>query len=584
MKTSKFIIYAMRPYKYYLIGPILISIFFSFDASIRPYIIKLLVNAASETPIEAATQKIIAIIPWYIVLHFIAPFIWRIYDWCTLKYEPALKNHIAQILSKQIFSHSYNFFQNNFTGSIAAKINDVASYVLLIIFNIFFSFLQNGLGILTAFYALTTIHIWFSLSFLIWACAFVVFSYYSAKKSTELSRYSAEASSKVMGQIVDFLGNITSVRLFKSKKYELRKLGDVQENYLIASQQRRWYMLRFYFYQGIAFAIYQTFSILLLIKLYSKGQVTAGDFAMIISINIWIIDSLWDLSNEMRTFTENWGIVGQALNTIYQPIEIVDSKDAIDFKIKLGEINFDKVTFKYKKDNPLFNDLSVKINSGEKVGLVGYSGSGKTSFVNLILRLFDVTSGSILIDGMDIRNIKQDSLRASIATIPQDPSLFNRSIMENIRYGKLDASDEEVIQAAKLAHVDDFVQNFPEKYDMEVGERGAKLSGGQRQRIAIARAILKNAPILILDEATSQLDTLTEQMIQSSLSRLMQNRTSIVIAHRLSTLLNMDRIIVFDKGKIIQDGTHIELRNKEGLYKTLWDAQIEGFLPDKNNN
>ncbi len=213
---------------------------------------------------------------------------------------------------------------------------------------------------------------------------------------------------------------------------------------------------------------------------------------------------------------------------------------------------------------------------------MGYSGSGKSTFVNLILRLYDITSGHIYIDDQDIREVTQDSLHKVIGMIPQDPSLFHRSLRENIHYGRPEATDKEVIEAAKHGHAHEFIEALPHGYDSLVGERGVRLSGGQRQRIAIARAILKNAPILILDEATSQLDSVTESYIQDSLWEVMEGKTTIVIAHRLSTLLHMDRILVFDRGKIVADGTHQELLTKGGLYKTLWDAQVGGFLPEKN--
>lgn len=229
----------------------------------------------------------------------------------------------------------------------------------------------------------------------------------------------------------------------------------------------------------------------------------------------------------------------------------------------------------------MFQNKSVTIEAGQKVGLVGYSGSGKSTFVNLILRLYEVVDGQILIDGQNLSEVTQESLRQAIAMIPQDPTLFHRSLMDNIRYGRTKASDEEVISASKKAHADEFISLLPEGYETLVGERGVKLSGGQRQRIAIARAILKNAPILMLDEATSQLDSITESNIQDSLWELMQGKTTLIVAHRLSTLLHMDRILVFDKGHIVEDGTHAELLNRGGLYKTLWDAQVGGFLPDE---
>jgi len=250
-------------------------------------------------------------------------------------------------------------------------------------------------------------------------------------------------------------------------------------------------------------------------------------------------------------------------------------------EIKMKQITFDHVKFHYKGTEPLFQDKSIEIKAGQKVGLVGYSGGGKSTFVHLILRLYDVTDGTILIDGQNIKSVTQDSLRENIAMIPQDPSLFHRSLIENIRYGRIDATDAEVVEAAAKAHAHEFIERLPQGYDSLVGERGVKLSGGQRQRIAIARAILKNAPILILDEATSQLDSVTENLIQDSLWELMQNKTTVVIAHRLSILLHMDHILVFDKGKIVEDGTHSKLLAKGRLYKNLWDAQVGGFLGDE---
>lgn len=272
----------------------------------------------------------------------------------------------------------------------------------------------------------------------------------------------------------------------------------------------------------------------------------------------------------------------QSLTNLFVPLGIKDVNNASLLNVTQGEIIFSKVKFHYKGTEPLFQNKSVKIDAGQKVGLVGYSGSGKTTFVNLILRLYDITDGRILIDGQDIKDVTQDSLREAIAMIPQDPSLFHRTLMENIRYGREKATDEEVIDAAKRAHAHDFIMKLPMNYASLVGERGIKLSGGQRQRVAIARAILKNAPILILDEATSQLDSITELEIQESLWELMQDKTTIVIAHRLSTLLHMDRILVFDEGKIIQDGTHEALLVEEGLYKNLWEAQVGGFLPESD--
>jgi ATP-binding cassette subfamily B protein len=303
-----------------------------------------------------------------------------------------------------------------------------------------------------------------------------------------------------------------------------------------------------------------------------------------LTINIAIVNFFWELAKDFSEFSKHLGKITQALRMTTLPHEIKDKPDAKVLTVTSGVIVFDKVRFHYKGADPLFHNKSVTIKAGQKVGLVGYSGSGKSTFVNLILRLFEVTEGRILIDGQDIRDVTQDSLRQAITMIPQDPMLFHRTLMENIRYGRMEATDEEVHAAAKQAHAHEFILSLPDQYQSLVGERGVKISGGQRQRIAIARAALKNAQILILDEATSHLDSITEAEIQDSLWPLMEGKTSIIIAHRLSTLLYMDRILVFDRGKIVQDGSHEQLLEKDGLYKTLWDTQVGGFLPEQEEN
>jgi ATP-binding cassette subfamily B protein len=294
----------------------------------------------------------------------------------------------------------------------------------------------------------------------------------------------------------------------------------------------------------------------------------------------WLLGFIWFVSYQMTIYTREIGVIGNALSLVRKSHGLVDAQNAKPIHITRGEIHFDHVTFSYQKNRNVFKDLNLTIAAGEKVGLVGFSGSGKTTFVNLMLRFYDLQSGKILIDGQDIAHATQDSLRSQIAMIPQDPALFHRSLMENIRYGLLDASDDDVIRASELAHCHEFIIRLDGSYEALVGERGVKLSGGQRQRIAIARAILKNAPILILDEATSALDSATEKLIQESLHNLMQNRTAIVVAHRLSTLNDMDRIIVFHHGRVIEEGTKEQLLKAKGHFAMLWDMQTDGFLPE----
>jgi len=295
-----------------------------------------------------------------------------------------------------------------------------------------------------------------------------------------------------------------------------------------------------------------------------------------------LIEAARGLSRSFLEFFEYIGNIADGVSIFIQPHEIVDKPEAPDMQVDQGEIEFNDVDFTYPEGLQIFNKLNVTIQPFQKVGLVGFSGSGKSTFVNLILRLFETNHGSILIDGQNILKVTQDSLRENISLIPQDPMLFHRSLMENIRYGRLEASDEEVIEAAKKANAHDFILQTEKGYESLVGERGVKLSGGQRQRIAIARAILKDAHILILDEATSSLDSVTERKIQQGLDRLMRHKTVVVVAHRLSTISHMDRILVFDEGEIVEDGSHDELLEKEnGHYARLWHMQAGGFLPDK---
>jgi ATP-binding cassette subfamily B protein len=313
-----------------------------------------------------------------------------------------------------------------------------------------------------------------------------------------------------------------------------------------------------------------------MIHLRIHELISIGDFAFVFGISLIMVEDIWHTTISLQDFTHVVGELKSALTVLYVPQQNLDRQNVQQLIIKEPKIEFKNISFGYDRTDSIFSDLNLVIKAGEKVGLVGKSGVGKSSLINLLLKYFKSTKGQILIDNQNIDNVTQDSLRENIAFIPQDILLFNRTLMENIKYGKPDASAEEVIKASKKAFIHEFIINLPNQYNTCVGERGIKLSGGQRQRIAIARAILKNSPILILDEATSSLDGQIEKMIQRSLSVLIADhkKTVIAIAHRLSTLKHMDRIIVLDKGKIIEEGTHNTLiQNQKSLYKKLWDFQ-----------
>lgn len=398
----------------------------------------------------------------------------------------------------------------------------------------------------------------------------------------QLSNNLAEENSKVSGKITDSISNSNNVRLFAREGFEVNYLNSYLEGLANKFRKKEWLAFKISLIQGFSITLLVSILLYFLIKLRINNLVTIGDFAFILSLALYVTEGVWYLMEQIHRLNDLIGRSNQSLRMILVPQEIIDSPEAKDIYIHKGEIVFQDVHFQYQKESNLFENKSVIIPGGQKVGLVGFSGSGKTTFVNLIVRLFDLSAGVIKIDNQNIREVTQSSLRENIGFIPQDPILFHRTLMENIRYGNVHASDEEVIQAAIKAHAHEFITLTHDGYQSLVGERGIKLSGGQRQRISIARAILKNAPILILDEATSALDSVTEGYIQDSLATLMQGKTVIIIAHRLSTLLEMDRILVFDQGKIVEDGTHLELLAKNGRYKTLWGAQVGGFLLDSD--
>lgn len=414
----------------------------------------------------------------------------------------------------------------------------------------------------------------------IWAVLFISISFWLATRCRFYSRKAAAARSETTGIIVDTVTNLTSSRLFARFGFERRYLNEQLRHELKHVRESNWYSERIRWFQFISAAILKITTLYYSLFLWSQGAIATADFVVATSLSLLIISEARNLSRRFLEFFEHVGNVANGVFTIVQPHELVDREKAIAHSITQGKIEFRRVNFNYTDEKKVFNNLSVTIQAGERIGLVGLSGSGKSTFVNLILRLFDPQSGQIIIDGVDIRDMTQDALHAQISLIPQDPSLFHRTLLENIRYGRLDATDEEVIEASRKAHAHDFIVQSKDGYNSLVGERGVKLSGGQRQRIVIARVILKDAPILILDEATSSLDSITEKAIQDTLDLAMNGKTVIVVAHRLSTIVHLDRILVFDKGRIIEDGSHAKLLALGGAYYRLWKMQAGGFLPD----
>lgn len=571
----------LRSYKMVVIIFILLAIGASFWGPFNSLLIKHIINLL---PNVAHSDISPLILPAsLIVINFIVfdNFTWRGTGYIVYKYQGDIKNDIIKVTLEHILNNSHQFFQDNLAGRISNQIITLADNIELILSKISADLIRGLSTFFVALFVSFGVNPIFSAILCVFLICFSTFSLWMSKRLVNLADNHAKNESNVSGQLVDVISNHSNVRIFARKTFELTRINVFLSTLLSAFKKKEGFLVVLYSIQGAMIAIMMGVSTYFLVHFYSLELVSIGDFALILGLSMELGHIVWYTMSRIDDFNQAYGKCKQSLMALMMPLEIQDKLDAASLKCKYGKIIFDKVKFHYKGTEPLFQNKSVEIQAGQKVGLVGYSGSGKSTFVNLILRLYDIIDGTILIDNQDIRKCTQDSLRAHIAMIPQDPALFHRSLFDNIRYGEIEATDEAVIAAAKKAHAHEFIIQLPEGYHSLVGERGIKLSGGQRQRIAIARAILKNAPILILDEATSQLDSITESLIQESLWELMQNKTTLVIAHRLSTLLHMDRVLVFDKGKIVEDGAHNALLANNGLYKKLWDAQVGGFLGDE---
>ncbi|NOS66827.1 MAG: ABC transporter ATP-binding protein [Candidatus Peribacteraceae bacterium] len=475
---------------------------------------------------------------------------------------------------------STNFHVNEFAGATSRKIGRGVDTIEGILDRICMNFIPAviliiGLMSVLWFYA-PLIGVAMLIGIILFTALSLSLNLYLAKFYT----WTDEQDTRVSANMVD---SISANSLVKS--YAAERKEDARHDAGVAEWQKRqwkswnistWFLL----IQFIFLLMIELVVILLAVHLWSIGSFTVGGFIIVIFYVMQLWNRLLDIGRNTREFLKAKAHCEEMIQIAQRPLHVQDAPDARPLTIKKGDVRFENVGFQYERaTKPIFENLSVTINAGEKIALVGHSGGGKSSFVKLLMRLYDVNAGAITIDGQDIKTVTQESLRGSIGLVPQDPILFHRTIAENIAYGKPDATLEEIERAAKLSHAYEFIAVLPQKYDTLVGERGIKLSGGERQRVAIARAILADKPILILDEATSSLDSLSEQYIQEALATLMEGRTSIVIAHRLSTIKRADRILVIEHGQIVEHGSHAELLAKEkGIYKQLYELQAGGFI------
>lgn len=516
------------------------------------------------------------------LIEFIEWIGWRIAQYLNNYFQPRIMADITDECFNYMHQHSYRFFTDNFAGALVKKINRLARGFERVADKIYWDLTPMALKILIILAVLIYIHPLLGLIMGIWTVIFIGLNYWLSIYKLKFDIPRSKQDSRVTASLADTITNSTNVKLFSALSYELSRFKRVTGSWF-KKTKKAWDVGSHIEAGQAAFMIFLEFSILYAaIKLWEKGLIGVADFFLIQAYLFEMFHQLWNFGRNLRELYEALADSEEMTTILNAPHEIKDVELAKKLKAKNGKVEFDKVKFSYGKSvkkETVIKNLSFTVKPGEKIALIGPSGGGKSTIVKLLLRLFNVNHGRILIDEQNISSVTQDSLRAQIALVPQDPIMFHRSIMENIRYGRRAASDKEVIAAAKMAHCHEFISHFPEKYNTFVGERGVKLSGGQRQRVAIARAILSNAKILILDEATSSLDSESEKLIQDALDALIKNKTTFIIAHRLSTIMNTDRIFVLEDGQIIEEGHHSDLvTKKSSLYKKLWDLQVGGYL------
>ncbi|SEF38776.1 ABC transporter ATP-binding protein [Nitrosomonas ureae] len=488
---------------------------------------------------------------------------------------------------RYLLNQSYAFFQHEFSGRIATKVMQTALSVRETVLKLIDVMLFVSVYLTTTLFLVINADPVLCLPLLVWLVLYIVILSYFVPRLKRISTLQADARALMTGRIVDSYTNILTLKLFSRSQRESAYAQAGMEEFMatVHPQMRLSTGLNFCVWVINMMMVFTTGALGLTIWL--QGDIGPGAIAIVMSLAIRLTGMSHWIMWEVNTLFENMGAVQDGINTISRPQLVTDIPNAMELQVHQGTIHFSHVSFSYHSEHQesmnIFDDLSLHIAAGEKVGIVGRSGSGKSTFVNLLLRFYDVQRGNVTIDKQDIRTVTQDSLRANIAMVTQDTSLLHRSVRDNILFGRPDATEEQMITAAKQAQAHEFIQSLRDirnrtGYDAHVGERGITLSGGQRQRIAIARVLLKNAPILVLDEATSALDSEVEASIQQSLYQLMEGKTVIAIAHRLSTIAAMDRLIVFDKGRIVEQGSHARLIANNQLYAQLWNHQSGGFL------
>jgi ATP-binding cassette subfamily B protein len=522
--------------------------------------------------------QILFVIFGFALLHWMSISISRV---TNAYFQTNVMRDLSNTAFQYVHRHSVTFFDNTFVGSLVKKVNRFAHAFEGVADRLIWDLLPIIINIGGILIVLGTMSMWFVVALVAWLIVYCAGNYYFSqfKLRYDVTRTMLESSTS--GLLADTISNQTNVKFFNGFRREFdgfldetRKLQKIQRftwDLATLSETVQWLLM----------IVLEILVMYIAILLWQDGNLTVGDFVLIQAYLIRVFEKIWGFGRVIRHFYEHLADAEEMTQILKTPHAIVDSPRAVSLVVSEGDITFSDVTFEYNSTRTVLKHFDVHITGGERIALVGHSGAGKSTISKLLLRMHDVSDGRIVIDRQNIQHVTLESLWQHISYVPQDPILFHRTLMENIRYGRPEATDEEVITAAQQAHAHEFIIDCTDGYGTLVGERGIKLSGGERQRIAIARAILKNAPILILDEATASLDSESEMYIQDALDVLMKGKTVVVIAHRLSTIMKMDRIIVMHEGQVIEQGTHKQLlRKKTGRYKKLWDLQAGEFIRD----
>lgn len=571
----RFLLYASKPFKWWAFLAIAIVVTVSIADTLLVLILKKIITAAESGDI----QTVVFFGLMYPVAIFATSTLWRASGLVGRLWAVGVEKKTTDTLVSYSVQHSHSYFANRFAGSLVSKAGNVSGAIQRLVIDLLWHHLEAGVALITAGVVILTIDTTTGMYFFGLVITLVILNYFLVPRKRAFSLALSESKTRARGSVVDVFSNISATRQYtrmqNEKEFIQEQTKDIRDRGAMSWLYSEYMM----FVNGLVLTIYSFAMFYMLLVRWIDGDVTTSGF---IAVMILIMNLAGTMIFIGRTFNDTAAAYGEAeegLSELVIPHEIVDKQDATEITVNGGQIDWKDVTFEFG-NNTVFDNFDLTIRKGQRVGLVGPSGAGKTTFVSLLLRQHDIDDGAIEIDGHNIAQVTQDSLRANIAVVPQEPLLFHRTIKENIAYGNPDATQEEIEEVAKKAQAHEFIMKLEDGYDTMVGERGIKLSGGQKQRVAIARAMLKDTPILVLDEATSALDSESEVAIQKALQELMEGKTVIAVAHRLSTLREMDRILVLETGKVIEDGTHDELTKNGGTYQRLWEHQAGGFLTE----